>query len=69
MTNYREVLSLSEKEFGQKQIAEAVGMTRQTVSTVVRKAAELGLRFDSTAELSDRKLSQKLMPQRARRRG
>jgi len=65
MTNYREVLRLSEKGFSQKQIAEAVGVTRQTVSTVVRRAAELGLRFDNAAELSDRELTQKLMPQSA----
>ena len=65
MTNYREVLRLTEMGLSQKQIGEAVGITRQTVSAVVRRAAELGLRYENAAELSDRELSQKLMPQSA----
>jgi len=65
MTNYREVLRLSEMGFSQVRIAESVGITRQTVSTVIRRAAELGLRFEGATELSDRELSAKLMPQGA----
>lgn len=63
MTNYREVLRLAEMGFSQKQIAESVGVTRQTVSTIIRRAEDLGLRFGNVSELSDRELSQKLMPQ------
>jgi transposase len=63
MTNYREVLRLAGMGFNQKQIAESVGITRQTVSTVIRRATEVGLRFENATELSDRELSQKLMPQ------
>lgn len=62
MTNYREVLRLAEMGFSQKQIAESVGVTRQTVSTIIRRAEDLGLRFGNVSELSDRELSQKLMP-------
>jgi transcriptional regulator len=63
MTNYREVLRLAEMSFSQKQIAESVGVTRQTVSTIIRRAEALGLRFSNVSELSDRELTQKLMPQ------
>jgi len=63
MTNYREVLRLTEMGFNQKQIAESVGITRQTVSTVIRRAAELGLRYEGVTELSDRELTEKIMPQ------
>jgi len=65
MTNYREVLRLSEMDFNHTRIGEAVGVTRQTVSTVIRRASELGLSFESVADLSDRELSHKLMPQGA----
>ena len=65
MTNYREVLRLAEMGLSQTRIAEAVDVTRQTVSTVVRRATELGLRFEDAAQLSDRELTQKLMPQGA----
>jgi len=65
MTNYREVLRLAEKGFSQVRIAESVGITRQTVSTIIRRAEELGLRFEGVSELSDRELSEKLMPQSA----
>jgi hypothetical protein len=65
MTNYREVLRLAEKGFNQVRIAGSVGITRQTVSTIIRRAEELGLRFEGVSELSDRELSEKLMPQSA----
>ena len=65
MTNYREVLRLAEMGFNHTRIAESVGVTRQTVSTVLRRAEELGLHFEGTSELSDRELTQKLMPQGA----
>ena len=65
MTNYREVLRLAEMGFNQTRIAESVEVTRQTVSTVLRRAKKLGLNFAGAAELSDRELSQKLMPQSA----
>ena len=65
MTNYREVLRLTEMGFSQKQIAEAVGVTRQTVATIVRRAADIGLRYVNASELSDRELTEKLMPQSA----
>ena len=62
MTNYREVLRLAEMGFNHTRISESVGVTRQTVSTVLRRATELGLHFEGTSELSDRELTQKLMP-------
>ena len=62
MTNYREILRLRSLGLNHSQIAESMGIARQTVVTSLRRAASQGLDWQATESLSDSELSAKLFP-------
>ena len=62
MTNYREILRLRSLGVNNKQIAESMGIARQTVITVLQRAASLELDWREVEALSDRELAMKLYP-------
>ena len=63
MTNYREILRLSSLGINNKQIAESMGIARQTVVTALQRAAAQGLEWQTAEPLSDRELAVRLFPQ------
>jgi len=63
MTNYREILRLRSLGINNKQIAESMGIARQTVITTLQTAFAQGLDWQSAESLSDKDLSAKLFPQ------
>jgi transposase len=63
MTNYREILRLSSLGINNKQIAEGMGIARQTVVTALQRAAAQGLDWPTAEPLSDRELATRLFPQ------
>ena len=63
MTNYREILRLSSLGIKNKQIAEGMGIARQTVITTVHRAAAQELDWQTVEPLSDRELAARLFPQ------
>ena len=62
MTNYREILRLRSLGINHSQIAESMGIARQTVVTSLRRAASQGLDWQAAESLSDSELSTKLFP-------
>lgn len=60
MTNYREILRLDSLGLNKTQIADALGCSRTTVITVLRRAEEIGLLYPLPENLSDKELSSKL---------
>ena len=62
MTNYREILRLSSLGINNKQIAEGMGIARQTVVTALQHAAAQGLDWPTAEPLSDRELAARLFP-------
>jgi len=63
MTNYREILRLSSLGINNKQIAESMGIARQTVVTALQRATAQGLDWLLAEPLSDRELAARLFPQ------
>ena len=63
MTNYREILRLSSLGINNKQIAEGMSIARQTVITVLQRAAAQKLDWQMAEPLSDRELATRLFPQ------
>ena len=63
MTNYREILRLTSLGINNKQIAESMGIARQTVITTLQRAVAHGLDWQNAESLSDRELATKLFPQ------
>ncbi len=63
MTDYREILRMSSLGINHKQIAEGMGISRQTVVTVLQRAAAQELDFARAEPLSDRELAARLYPQ------
>ena len=64
MANYREILRLSSLGINNKQIAEGMGIVRQTVVTALQRAAAQGLDWQTAAPPpSDRELAARLFPQ------
>ena len=62
MTNYREILRLKSLGLNHSQIAKSVEISRQTTVTVLQRAAELGLGWQTATEMSDRELMTLLFP-------
>ena len=56
MTNYREILRLKSLGLNHSQISSSMGISRQTTVTVLQRATEKGVTYQSIAELSDRDL-------------
>jgi len=63
MTNYREILRLNNLGFNKSQIVESAAISRQTVVTVLQRAAAQGLDWKTAETLSDKELSARLYPQ------
>jgi len=63
MTNYREILRLLSLGINNKQIAEGMGIARQTVITALQRAAAQGIDWQAAEPLSDRELTARLFPQ------
>jgi len=63
MTNYREILRLTSLGINNKQIAESMGIARQTVITTLQRAVAQGMDWQGAESLSDRELAAKLFPQ------
>lgn len=62
MTNYREILRQRSLGLNHSQIADSLGASRTTVIHVLQRVAELGLSWQSAAEMSDRELALQLFP-------
>ena len=63
MTNYREILRLRSLGINNKQIAESMGIARQTVITTLKTAFALNLDWQVAESLSDKELAERLFPQ------
>ena len=66
MTKYREILRLSSLGINHRQIAEGMGIARQTVVTALQRVAGQGLDWAAAEPLSDRELAARLFPQGCR---
>jgi len=63
MTNYREILRMSSLGINHRQIADGMGIARQTVVTALQRAAAQELDWAAAEPLSDRELAARLYPQ------
>ena len=57
MTKYREILRLNSLKINHSKIAASAGCSRQTVITVLQKAKQKGVGFETAKNMSDRELS------------
>ena len=62
MTNYREILRLKSLGINHSQISNSMGISRQTTVTVLQRAAERALTYQSISEVSDQELAKMLYP-------
>ena len=62
MTNYREILRLNSLGIRKKDIAASCGCSRNTVTSVLQRAAELPLKWPLPDEMSNKELASKLFP-------
>jgi len=60
MTNYREILRLNNLGILKQDIAKACGCSRNTVASVIKKAGESGIVWETAAGLSGNELAQQL---------
>ncbi|MEW6651588.1 MAG: IS21 family transposase [Chloroflexota bacterium] len=63
MTNYREILRLTSLGINHTQIAESMGIARQTVVTTLQRAVAQGMDWHTAESLTDRELAARLFPQ------
>lgn len=62
MTNYREILRLGDLGINKKDIAAACECSRNTVASVLKRAADCGLDWNHVQDWSNKELSEKLFP-------
>ncbi|MFZ5650240.1 MAG: IS21 family transposase [Bacillota bacterium] len=62
MTNYREILRLGDLGINKQDIAAACQCSRNTVASVLKRAADCGLDWKHVQEWSNKELSEKLFP-------
>ena len=62
MTNYREILRLKSLGINHSQISNSMGISRQTTVTVLQRAAERELTYQSVVDVSDQELAKMLYP-------
>jgi len=62
MTKYREILRLKSLDFSERNIALSCAVSRNTVSKVVRKAAEYNLSWPLPEDLTDEAIGRMLFP-------
>lgn len=63
MTNYREILRLTSLGLNRSQIAQSMGIARQTVISTLQRASAQSVDWQSAEALSDKELAAKLFPQ------
>lgn len=64
MTGYREIFRLYEQGINRSDIASCCGCSRNTVTSVLRRAKDVGLSWENVRELSDERISQLLFGER-----
>ena len=62
MTKYREIIRLKSLDFSERNIAASMGVSRNTVSKVARRAAELELGWPLPEDLTDKALGEIMFP-------
>lgn len=62
MTNYREILRLGSLGIQKQDIAAACGCSRNTVTSVLKKAQEKGVFWEAVQDTTNPELSDKLFP-------
>ena len=62
MTNYKEILRLNSLGINKSQIADALGCSRSTVITVLRRSSETGLTHQKSSTMSNKDVSRILFP-------
>lgn len=62
MTKYREILRLKSLNFSERNIAQSVPCSRNTVAKVLKKAAEMGISYQLSDEQTDSVLEEILFP-------
>lgn len=62
MTSYKEILRLHSLGINNSRIASGCGCSRTTVISVLQRARDQGLSWQTVAEMSDKELSQRLFP-------
>jgi len=62
MTNYREILRLYSHGISQRSISSALGYSRNTVSHVIARAKEVGIKWPLDKPLSDQDIQSLLFP-------
>jgi transposase len=65
MTNYKEILRLNSLRINNSQIAVSCSCSRTTVISVLQKAKEADITWQSAVEMSDKELSKRLFPTEA----
>ena len=63
MTNYREILRLSSLGIKNKQIADGMGIARQTVITTIQRATVQGMDWQTAESMTDKEIASRLFPQ------
>jgi len=62
MTNYKEILRLNSLGINKSQITEALGCSRSTAITVLRRSSETGLTHQKASTMSNKDVSRILFP-------
>lgn len=62
MTNYREILRLHSLGLNKTEIASSCRCARNTVAATLQRAANCGLQWPLSEEISDKQLSERLFP-------
>lgn len=62
MTKYREIIRLQSLMISERTIAESCGVSRNTVSKVLKKAKELKISWPLGPEMTDARLEELLFP-------
>ena len=62
MTKYREILRLQSLRFSERNIAQSAGVSRNTVSKVLKRASELNVSWPLDLNMTDNVLEGKLFP-------
>lgn len=62
MTNYKEILRLHSHQISQRDISTNLGISRNTVSSVISRATSIGLRWPFDVQMSDTDIQKLLFP-------
>jgi transposase len=65
MTNYREILRLHSHRISQRSISSSLGISRNTVSNVIKRANQVGIKWPFDKPMSDKDIASLLFPRGA----